>query len=308
MLFECPLKIESLHKTYGQNEAVKGVGFELREGEVFGLLGPNGAGKTSVISCIVTLEKPTSGEITVFGHNVQTHALQAKSLIGFVPQELISHGFFNVEEILQFHSGYFGVTKNKERIDFLLKRLSLWEHRHKKVRQLSGGMKRRLLVAKALVHRPKLLLLDEPTAGVDIELRESLWEFVRELQSEGTSILLTTHYLEEAEGLCNRVGILDLGELLMVGETSKLIKKLTHRRVTFSMKSNTKPVTSLANHSLLMESSDNSHVFRLPYSMTLADLLSDLDLNLSEVRDLKIQEGSLEEAFRSVLGSDHGTF
>ncbi|MCB0357844.1 MAG: ABC transporter ATP-binding protein, partial [Bdellovibrionales bacterium] len=231
-----PLQVIELVKNYKNVEAVKNVSFQIQPGEIFGLLGPNGAGKTSIISCAVTLEQPTSGNIKIFGHDVQKEPKLAKYKMGIVPQELIHHGFFNTREILEIHSGYYGLINNRKRIDYLLQKLGLWEHREKKVRQLSGGMKRRLLVAKALVHQPKLLLLDEPTAGVDIELRESLWKFVRELQKEGVSVLLTTHYLEEAEELCDRVGILNSGKLIRVGETHQLIKELTHRRVSFNLR------------------------------------------------------------------------
>ncbi|MES2962917.1 MAG: ABC transporter ATP-binding protein, partial [Bdellovibrionota bacterium] len=176
-----PIRITDLVKDYGSLRAVDHVSFEMKPGEIFGLLGPNGAGKTTLISTLVTLEEPTEGKVEIFGLDVTKEPERIKMLTGFVPQELIHHGYFDVEEIMEFHSGYFGRRKNKERIDWLLQKLSLYDHRKKKVKQLSGGMKRRLLIAKALVHEPKLLLLDEPTAGVDIELREQLWRFVDEL-------------------------------------------------------------------------------------------------------------------------------
>ena len=188
------LIINELVKNYGAVAAVNNVSFSVDKGEIFGLLGPNGAGKTSIISIITTLEKPSQGQVQVFGHNVVTDSLITKKQVGVVHQEVINSGFFDVEEILNFQSGYYGKRKNKERIDYLLHKLALYPHRHKKVKQLSGGMKRRLMIAKALVHEPQLLLLDEPTAGVDIELRETLWDFVRELRQQGISILLTTHY------------------------------------------------------------------------------------------------------------------
>ena len=223
-----PLNILKLNKTYLRGgevlQAVKDVQFSIGRGEIFGLLGPNGAGKTSVISMITTLVSMTSGEILIFGKSLLKHPQEVKKLIGVVPQEIVNQGFFNLTEILTFHSGYYGVRNNRAYIDYLLKRLALWEHRNKQVKQLSGGMKRRLMIAKALVHKPRLLLLDEPTAGVDIELRSSLWEFVRELQKEGISILLTTHYLEEAEALCGRVGIIQQGELRYLGEIKKLFR------------------------------------------------------------------------------------
>ena len=202
------LSIEDVSKTYGRVEALKSVSFNVKPGEVFGLLGPNGAGKTSLISIVVTLEQATAGQVKVFGFDPSKDSRQAKMNLGWVPQEIINHGYFDVEEILNFHAGYFGVANPGERIHFLLDGLGMWEHRKKKVKQLSGGMKRRLMIAKALIHSPGLLLLDEPTAGVDVDLRSRLWDFVSQLRSEGLSILLTTHYLEEAERLCDRVAII----------------------------------------------------------------------------------------------------
>ena len=178
------LSIESVVKDYGSLRALDGVSFDVRPGEVFGLLGPNGAGKTSLISIVVTLESLTSGRARVFGHDVATEPRLAKVRTGWVPQEIINHGFFNVEEILRFHAGYFGRRDPGERLSYVLKGLGLWEHRHKKVKQLSGGMKRRLMIAKGLIHEPGLLLLDEPTAGVDVELRTRLWDFVEELKGQ----------------------------------------------------------------------------------------------------------------------------
>ena len=299
-----PLEVNDLHKYYGSLKAVQGVDFDVRPGEVFGLLGPNGAGKTSIISTIVTLEKPTKGHVSVFGHDVQKEPQQAKVDLGLVPQELVNHGFFNIEEILQFHSGYYGVRHNKEHCSYLMKRLGLWEHRHKKVKQLSGGMKRRLLIAKALVHKPRLLLLDEPTAGVDIELRSSLWEFVRELKSDGVSVLLTTHYLEEAEELCDRVGILNFGQLLKVGPTNELVSELTRRTVRVFLQAR----QVAFSHSLLLSQTDEMLEFEIPSTMSVGDLLSTISLDLKIIKDITIQEGTLEEAFIRILSRsrNHG--
>lgn len=284
-----PLVVESLVKTYkakGQDPvcAVKGVSFSLNEGEVFGLLGPNGAGKTSIISTIVTLENPTSGNIFVNGFNNQLNPREAKQNVGFVPQEIINHGYFNVEEILDFHSGYYGLGQNSERIEYLLKALSLYEHRHKKVKQLSGGMKRRLLIAKSLVHNPKLLLLDEPTAGVDIELRSQLWEFVKTLKAQGVTILLTTHYLEEAEVLCDRVGLLDQGELKMIGRTEELIQKFTVRKVRIKCRGRVEPLE-----------------FTIQSGQAVGELLIQQKLNVEAIEDINVSEGTLEDAFRHVI-------
>jgi ABC-2 type transport system ATP-binding protein len=285
-----PLEIRSLHKTYtgkGKSkevQAVKDASFYLKPGEIFGLLGPNGAGKTSIISIITTLEKPTSGEALVFGESVVRRPNLTKTQIGIVPQEIVAQGFFNLVEILRFHSGYYGIWNNEARIEFLLKRLSLWEHKDKQVKQLSGGMKRRMMIAKALVHSPKMILLDEPTAGVDIELRKSLWEFVLELKSQGTSVLLTTHYLQEAEELCDRIGIINRGELQYVGETKKIIRELTKRHVDIE----------------LMNFEKKS--FEIPREQGVGALLMEKNIQMSEIRDLATREGTLEEAFLSLLG------
>lgn len=293
-----PLVIKNLSKNYGRLRAVNDVSFDIGPGEIFGLLGPNGAGKTSIISCIVTLSQPSSGSVKVFGYEMHQNSKMGKFLTGLVPQELINHGYFNVEEILGFYSGYYGILKNSDQINFLLDRLQLAEHRYKRVKQLSGGMKRRLLIAKSLLHKPKLLLLDEPTAGVDIELRESLWKFVKELKGEGLSILLTTHYLEEAEELCDRVGILNHGNLRLIGETSQLIKSLTHRKVSLKLKGSREEI----EHPQLLKRDNDRLVFRIPSEQTLGELLTGINVRSSDIVDLNIEEGSLEDAFRLVLG------
>ena len=294
-----PLEVVDLTKMYGSFKAVDAVSFEIKSGEIFGLLGPNGAGKTSIISTIVTLEEPTRGEVKVFGNNVRK-SKHSKFELGFVPQEIINHGFFSVEEILQFHSGYYGVKNNQKRIEYLLNKLGLFEHKDKKVKQLSGGMKRRLLIAKALVHKPRLLLLDEPTAGVDIELRESLWSFVTELrEEEGLSILLTTHYLEEAEQLCDRIGFLSRGQLIKTGPTEELIEGHTSRFMSIILK----PGTAVqCSHEFFIEQKDDVLTFKLPYQYPVGELLASTSLKLEQIQDIKIREGSLDDVFRQVVG------
>lgn len=294
-----PLKINKLVKRYGSYTAVNNVSFEMKPGEIFGLLGPNGAGKTSIISCIVTLQEPDEGDVTIFGMNPAKKPLPAKMMTGYVPQEIINHGYFTVEEILIFHSGFFQTWYNKEKIHYLLNRLGLWEHRNKKVKALSGGMKRRLLIAKALVHNPKLLLLDEPTAGVDIELRASLWDFVMELKKEGMSVLLTTHYLEEAEELCDRVGVLQLGNLRKVGPTKELIEQLTERRVSLIF---TSDCPKQLSSPYLHEIHENQAEFIIPQELGIGELLSGINCDMRSLQDIRIREGSLEEAFVSILG------
>ena len=296
-----PIRLEKLVKHYGALRAVDQINLEMRPGEILGLLGPNGAGKTTIISTLMTLEKPTSGRALIFGLDVTKEPERTKMLTGFVPQELIHHGYFDVLEIMGFHSGYFGRRKNRARIEYLLHRLSLWEHREKKVKQLSGGMKRRLLIAKALVHEPKLLLLDEPTAGVDIELRESLWRFVAELKKDGMSILLTTHYIQEAEQLCDRVGILQNGKLRHLGETRGLIQDLTKREIAIRLK---EPLAQDPVHPHFSHSKGNELIFEVPASMATGDLLASLGFDLKLVADLIIREGSLEDALKRVLGAN----
>lgn len=294
-----PLKINGLVKKYGSFTAVNDISFEMNPGEIFGLLGPNGAGKTSLISCLVTLQKPTSGDCEIFGLNPHEEQVASKLLTGFVPQEIINHGYFTIEEILVFHSGFYQVWNNKEHIRYLLERLGLWEHKDKKVKTLSGGMKRRLLIAKALVHKPKLLLLDEPTAGVDVELRNSLWDFVRELRDGGMSILLTTHYLEEAEILCDRVGIIQKGQLRTVGPTRELIEKLTERKIKiiFQDKSDLK-----ISSSYLISQQGGEAEFIVPHNLGLGQLIEGIGCDMKSIVDIKIEEGSLEDAFVRVLG------
>jgi ABC-2 type transport system ATP-binding protein len=272
----------------------------MNAGEIFGLLGPNGSGKTTLISIIATLIEASKGDVKVFGETIHPQNLKPKYLIGVVPQEIVSHGFFTIEEILKFVSGYYGIDNNKEHIEYLLENLSLTEHRKKRVAQLSGGMKRRLLIAKALVHKPKLLLLDEPTAGVDIELRNSLWKFVRKLNQDGCSILLTTHYLEEAEQLCHRVGIINRGKVLRVGNTKEIINEFTDREIEIELTHSVDKVTS--TH--LISQSDTKLLFRVPAQMEFGELMVKIALDVRAVKDFKIREGRLEDAFLKVLGAE----
>lgn len=295
-----PLEVQDLRKRYPRatSEAVRGVSFTVNGGEIFGLLGPNGAGKTTMISTITTLEKPTTGSVKVFGVDVTKDSMFTKRQLGVVHQEVINSGFFDVEEILTFHSGYYGLTKNTERIHFLLNKLALFEHRKKKVKQLSGGMKRRLMIAKALVHNPKLLLLDEPTAGVDIQLREDLWVFVQELKKEGMSILLTTHYLEEAEQLCDRVGIISLGSLICLGNTQEIIRQYTHKKIYLSL---TEHFSVKSGYLLTAHEKDYSFV--VPQDKSLGDFLNEVGVPIQLVRDVRIEEGDLEAAFLQLVNS-----
>jgi len=280
--------------------AVKSLSLEVHSGELFALLGPNGAGKSSVIHALCGILTGFSGQIDIFGF--PAGSLEAKRMVGIVPQEIVNHGFFSVAEILRFYSGYYGLRSNKARIDFLLDRLQLAEHQHKKMAQLSGGMKRRVMIAKALLHSPKLLLLDEPSAGVDVELRTSLWEFVKELHQAGTTVLLTTHYLEEAERLCDRIAILNRGSLLALDRSATLIRKLAERRVSINL---IKPrqLESSDGRVLISSSDQKDWVVRAPQALSIRDLFKSLNLELADIEDLHIEEGALEDAFLRILKS-----
>ena len=289
------LEVQNVVKSYGSLKAVDKVSFNIQKGEIFGLLGPNGAGKTTLISSIMTLEKFQEGEIFVCGHNVQKKPSLTKSLIGFMPQDIIVQGYFTVKEIVEFYSGFCGVWPDSDRINYLLKRFDLWEQKDKKMRTLSGGMKRRVLIVKSLVHSPKLLLLDEPTAGVDIQLRNNIWEFIKEIKKE-TSILFTTHYLEEAEKLCDRVAFINKGRIQQIGNTQDLISQLTTRKVLIK----TSQKLEIKNKHYMGQGADHYHSFLLPYSLTIGALLKDLNLDQKEIEDLKVKEGSLEDIFKSI--------
>ncbi len=223
------IAFEDLSKNYGALKALDHINLEIQEGEFFGLLGPNGAGKTTLISILAGLCRPSSGRAKVMGHDVQLDFRAARRLLGIVPQELVFDPFFNVRETLEFQSGYFGIKNNSDWIDEIMHHLGLTDKADKNLRALSGGMKRRVLVAQALVHRPPVIVLDEPTAGVDVELRQSLWKFVSRLNQEGHTIVLTTHYLEEAEQLCGRIAMLKKGQIVALDTTANLLGRVKNK-------------------------------------------------------------------------------
>jgi ABC-2 type transport system ATP-binding protein len=236
------LSFQSVSKTYPAKpqggaslKALDGVSFDIEEGEFFGLLGPNGAGKTTLISILAGLSRASSGRVLVHGHDVQIDYAQARRLLGVVPQELVFDPFFSVREALQIQSGYFGVKRNEDWIDELLSSLGLADKANANMRQLSGGMKRRVLVAQALVHKPRVIVLDEPTAGVDVELRQTLWQFIAKLNKQGHTVLLTTHYLEEAEALCGRLAMLKQGSVVALETTSELLKSASSNVLRFKV-------------------------------------------------------------------------
>ncbi len=217
--------VEHLSKSYGSLQALNDVSLDVKEGEFFGLLGPNGAGKTTLISILAGLCRPDSGRAFIMGTNVQSNFIEARRLLGVVPQELVFDPFFTVRETLRFQSGYFGIRNNDDWIDEIMANLDLTSKANSNMRSLSGGMKRRVLVAQALVHRPPVIILDEPTAGVDVELRQSLWKFITRLNQDGHTILLTTHYLEEAECLCDRIAMLKSGQVVALDTTQNLLAR-----------------------------------------------------------------------------------
>jgi ABC-2 type transport system ATP-binding protein len=229
------LEVVNLVKRYGELSALDGVTLRVEQGEFFGLLGPNGAGKTTLISIIAGLTRASSGRATVMGHDVSSDFRAARAALGVVPQELVFDPFFTVREVLRLQSGYFGLRRNDAWIDEILDGLGLTSKANVNMRALSGGMKRRVLVAQALVHRPPVIVLDEPTAGVDVELRQSLWEFVRRLNAQGHTIVLTTHYLEEAQGLCGRIAMLRSGRVIALEATAALIRRFAGGRLVLRL-------------------------------------------------------------------------
>jgi len=229
------LEVRGVSKSFGTVRALDGITLSIPRGELFGLLGPNGAGKSTLINIITGLVRRTTGDVKVFGYDVEKDYRATRSLLGAVPQELIYDHFFTVRQTLKIQSGYYGLTANGAWVEELLERLELKEHENKTIRELSGGMKRRLLVAKAMVHKPAILILDEPTAGVDVALRRSLWNLVRQVHAQGTTVVLTTHYLDEAEELCERVGIINHGVFVALDRKETLMQQIHNRRVTLDL-------------------------------------------------------------------------
>ena len=297
------ISFQSVSKTYptarGPLQALDGVSFDIEDGEFFGLLGPNGAGKTTLISILAGLSRATAGRIEVHGHDVQAHAAQARRQLGVVPQELVFDPFFNVREALRFQSGYFGVRHNDDWIDELLASLGLSDKANSNMRQLSGGMKRRVLVAQALVHKPPVIVLDEPTAGVDVELRQTLWQFIAKLNRQGHTVLLTTHYLEEAEALCGRIAMLKQGRVVALDRTSDLLRAASSNVLRFKLDAELPPV-------LARQARITGRIVQFPANDAL-----EIERYLAAVReaglhaeDVEIRKADLEDVFLDVMGQD----
>lgn len=298
MTSDSALIIDNAHKTYRNGfTALKGVSFDVKQGEFFGLLGPNGAGKTTLISAMAGLAKLTQGNIRIMGYDTQKQPNQCRMSLGVVPQELVFDPFFTVREALQFQSGYFGIRKNEAWIDELLHKLNLTDKANTNTRNLSGGMKRRLMVAQALVHKPPVIVLDEPTAGVDVELRQSLWAFVEELHQQGHTIILTTHYLEEAQSLCNRIAMMKHGELVALDSTANLLKTGQGIRIALLL---SHPLPAALQK--WQQGSEGDHiVLKLDDYAQLAYVLSTLQYDHIDVKHMNVLENDLEQVFLQLM-------
>jgi len=299
------LTIRNLRKTYANgNEALKGINFNVAVGDFYALLGPNGAGKTTAIGIISSLVNKTAGEVEVFGHSIDRELEAAKQCIGLVPQELNINQWEKVGNIVLTQAGYYGLGGRlaRERAEKYLRALRLWDRRDDIARSLSGGMKRRLMIARALVHEPKLLILDEPTAGVDIEIRRSMWSFLREINAAGTTIILTTHYLEEAESLCRHVAIIDEGEIIEDAPMSRVLRKLQREVFVLSLADEPGRAPVLDGFRTELVNSGELEVEMGP-SHTLNDLFHALDAKGIEVVSLRNKANRLEELFMRLVES-----
>ena len=293
------LELQSVSKFFGTFRSLKDVSLTVQPGEFFGLLGPNGAGKTTLINIIAGLSRASEGTSRVMGYDVVDQFREARRSIGIVPQELTFDPFFTVREALEFQSGYFGIKQNDDWIDELLESLALKDKARSNMRTLSGGMKRRVMVAQALVHKPPVIVLDEPTAGVDVELRQTLWKFISGLNEKGHTILLTTHYLEEAETLCNRIAMLKKGEILTVDTTPNLLKK--HASQTLSLQLNGRLPEALASKALRSNDEDGRYMLALAGPAELEVILATCRENGLEVQDCAIEKPDLEEVFVQMM-------
>ena len=300
------ISVIDLNKTYASGfKALKNINLEINRGEIFALLGPNGAGKTTLISIICGIVNPSEGEIFADGHNIVTDFRAARSKIGLVPQELATEMFESVWHTVNFSRGLYGKPKNHDLIEKILKDLSLWDKRDSKIMTLSGGMKRRVMIAKALSHEPRILFLDEPTAGVDVELRRDMWEMVRGLRESGVTIILTTHYIEEAEEMADRIGVINQGEIIMVDRKTELMKKLGKKQLTLHLQTPLSRIPDeLINHPLELVADGNELVYTFDTQREHTDialLLRQLNVHGIDFKDIHTSESSLEEIFVSLV-------
>ncbi len=296
------VKIEKVHKRFGELHALKGIDLTIEQGEFFGLLGPNGAGKSTLINILGGLLKPTYGQVSIMGHDVINAYQAARMSLGVVPQELVFDPFFNVREMLRFQAGYFGRGRENDAwVDEVIENLGLTDKAHTNMRKLSGGMKRRALIAQALVHKPPVIVLDEPTAGVDVELRQMLWAFIKKLNNDGHTIILTTHYLEEAEALCERVAMMKQGEIVALDTTANLLSKLPGKNLRLTLGQANLPSTLLP---MLKNGENGIFTLALTELNQIEYALSELRKANVTVQDMQLIEADLEDVFMSLVGEN----
>ena len=300
------ISIKSLSKTYDNGfNALKTINLEIKKGEIFAMLGPNGAGKTTLISIICGIVKPSDGKITIDGFDIIDDYRETRSKIGLVPQELTLESFETVFNNVSYSRGLYGKKPNPEHIEKILKQLSLWDKKDQRLRQLSGGMKRRVLIAKALSHEPSILFLDEPTAGVDVELRQDMWKVVEELRKTGVTIILTTHYIEEAEAIADRVGVINQGEIIVVDKTKELLKKMGHKKLTVELQEKVNEIPKVLdqyNLSLVNENMALDYTYNVQANQTgITTLLQDIKDAGLKLKDLKTEQSTLEKIFVSLV-------
>lgn len=298
------IEITNLHKKYDEVHAVRGINLSIKKGEFYGLLGPNGAGKSTTINAITSLVKPTHGNVKILGKDIVTDFRFARSQVGIAAQELSNDFFFPVEELLYYQAGFYGVTrkKAKERIDYILNKLGLDEHKNKKMRMLSGGMKRRLQIAKALVHDPQILILDEPTAGVDVELRHDLWKYLKELHSEGKTILLTTHYIDEAELLCEKVGIIDSGKLIVENTVENLKNMVSKSGIVIHTKQKPSNINDILKDFSPTINNNRIEILTQTPNADLPKIILKMSENNIAIEDVHLPKTSLEDVFLDLTG------
>ena len=300
------LKVNELSKTYISGfEALNGISLQVKRGEILALLGPNGAGKTTLISTICGITKPSSGSVSIDGYDISKNFRDARKLVGLVPQDITLEPFEKVMNTIKFSRGLFGKKKDDALIEKILDKLSLWEKRDSRIMELSGGMKRRVLIAKALSHEPRLLFLDEPTAGVDVELRQSMWNVVADLKKDGVTIILTTHYIEEAEAIADRVGIINKGELLLIEDKASLMNRLGQKVLKIDLQKSLKKLPKELDKKSVKLSDDGmslTYVYDTKQKRTgITKLLSDLSNSGINLRDIQTDQSSLEEIFVNLV-------
>ncbi|HEY3299507.1 MAG TPA: ABC transporter ATP-binding protein [Methylophilaceae bacterium] len=295
------IQISQVKKHFGALQALKGIDLSIAQGEFFALLGPNGAGKSTLINLMAGLLRPTSGSIAVMGHDVVTDYRMARQSLGVVPQELVFDPFFNVREMLRFQAGYFGRGKENDAwVDEVIEALGLTDKAHTNMRRLSGGMKRRALIAQALAHKPPVIVLDEPTAGVDVELRQTMWAFIKRLNQEGHTIILTTHYLEEAELLCSRVAMMKAGEIVALDSTENLLNRIPGKKLRLKLGTHALPESLLP---MLRSQDAGGYTLALNHVNQIGPVLETLRAQQIAVEDMQLLEADLEDVFVEVVGN-----